>query len=82
MHLPRSQPAHDLISGPPPEVLDEIATAWERAREPLPGSLDLCFVFEPALGRAWGELQMPDGGRLTRIAASEAIAIACGDSIA
>ena len=82
MHLPRSQPAHDLASGPPPELLDEIAAAWERAREPLPGTLELYFVSEHVLGRAWGDLRMPGGERLTSIAASEAIAIACGDSIA
>jgi hypothetical protein len=63
-------------------VLEEIVAAWERARAPVPGSLELCFVSEPRLGRAWGELRMPDGERLTSIAASEAIAIACGDSIA
>ena len=75
MHLPpRSHPAPDL----PPEVLDEIAAAWERAQEP--GPLELGFASEPALRRAWGELRLPDGERLTSIAASEAIAIACGDA--
>ena len=54
MHLtPRSQTALDLLTGPPPEVLDEVAAAWERAQEPLPDSLELCFASEPALGRAW-----------------------------
>ena len=76
MHLPpRSQPAPDL----PPEVLDEIAAAWERAR--LPGPLELCFASEPDLRRAWGELRLPGGGRVSSIAASEAIAIACGDAL-
>ena len=79
---PRSHSMDDLPSGPPPEVLDEIAAAWERAWEPLPGTLELYFVSEPVLGRAWGDLRMPGGERLTSIAASEAIAIACGDSIA
>jgi hypothetical protein len=72
---PRSQPAH---SGPPPEVLDEIAAAWERGQGSLRGSLELYFVSDPALGRAWGELRLAGGERLTSIAASEAIAIACG----
>jgi hypothetical protein len=70
----------DLPSVPPPEVLDEIAIAWERAQEPLPDALELCFVSEPALGRAWGELRL-DGELVTSIAASEAIAIACGDAM-
>ena len=82
MHLtPRSQTAPDLLSGPPPEVLDEIAAAWERAQEPLPDSLALCFASEPALGRAWGELRLADGELVTSIPASEAIAIACGDAL-
>ena len=77
---PRSQPSDDFPSGPPPEVLEEIALAWERAQEPLPDSLELCFVSEPALGRAWGELRL-DGDVVTSIPASEAIAIACGDAM-
>jgi hypothetical protein len=77
---PRSQLMDDLESGPPPEVLDEIAIAWERAQEPLPDALALCFVSEPALGRAWGELRL-DGELVTSIPASEAIAIACGDAM-
>ena len=77
---PRSQPALDLPSGPPPEVLDEIAAAWERAQEPLPDGLELGFVSEPALGRAWGELRLRDGGLVASIPASEALAIACGDA--
>ena len=76
----RSQTTLDL-SGPPPEVLDEIAVAWERAQEPLPDGLRLDFVSEPALGRAWGELRLPEGELLTSISASEAIAIACGDAM-
>ena len=61
-------------------MLDEIAAAWERAR--VPGSPELWFESEPGLRRAWGALRTSDGERLTSIAASEAIAIACGDSIA
>lgn len=78
---PRSQTALDLLAGPPPEVLDEIAAAWERAQEPLPDSLELYFASEPALGRAWGELRLPDGELVTSIPASEALAIACGDAL-
>jgi hypothetical protein len=78
---PRSQTMHDLLSGPPPEVLDEVAAAWERAQEPLPDGLELWFTSEPALGRTWGELRLPDGELVTSIPASEAIAIACGDAL-
>lgn len=77
---PRSQTMDDLPPGPPPEVLDEIAIAWERAQEPLPDALELWFASEPSLGRAWGELRL-DGVLVTSIPASEAIAIACGDAL-
>jgi hypothetical protein len=70
----------DIPAGPPPEVLEEIAAAWERAQEPLFEDLLLGFSSEPALGRAWGELRMADGTLVERISASEALAIACGDA--
>jgi hypothetical protein len=78
--MPRSYVSEDLPSSPPPEVLDEVFAAWERAQEPLPESLALDFVAERALGRAWGELRLDDGTFLTSISASEALAIACGDA--
>ena len=78
--MPRSYVTEELPSSPPPEVLDEVFSAWERAQAPLPESLALNFVSEPALGRAWGELRLDDGTFLTSISASEALAIACGDA--
>ena len=78
--MTRSHEIHDFSEGPPPEVLEEVAAAWERAQEPLPDALELCFASEPALGRAWGELRL-DGELVTSIPASEAIAIACGDAM-
>jgi hypothetical protein len=78
--MPRSYLSEDLPSSPPPEVLDEVFAAWERAQEPLPESLALNFVSEPVLGRAWGELRLDDGTCLASISASEALAIACGDA--
>jgi hypothetical protein len=79
--MSRSHEILDFLNGPPPEVLDEIAAAWERAQEPLPDGLELCFASEPALGRAWGELRLDDGELVTGIPASEALAIACGDAL-
>jgi hypothetical protein len=79
--MSRSHETLDFLNGPPPEVLDEVAAAWERAQEPLPDGLALHFASEPALGRAWGELRLDDGELLTSISASEAIAIACGDAL-
>jgi hypothetical protein len=79
--LSRSQPTCDLPSGPPPEVLEEVAAAWERAQAPLIDDLLLGFDSEPELGRAWGELRLADGTLVERISASEALAIACGDAV-
>lgn len=78
--MTRSHHIDDLSFGPPPEVLDEVFAAWERAQAPLGGILELGFESEPALGRAWGELRLTDGTFLTNIPASEALAIACGDA--
>jgi hypothetical protein len=79
--MPSSHDNFDFLNGPPPEVLDEVAAAWERAQEPLPDGLALHFASEPALGRAWGELRLDDGDLVASISASEAIAIACGDAL-
>jgi hypothetical protein len=70
--------SHAVPSGPPPEVLDEVAAAWERAQDPT--FAELAFASVPAVGRAWGELRDPDGTLLASLSASEAIAIACGDA--
>jgi len=78
--MSRSHETLDFLNGPPPEVLDEVAAAWERAQAPLPDGLELHFVSEPALGRAWGELRLGDE-LVTSIPASEALAIACGDAL-
>ena len=78
--MSRSQPMPDLLAGPPPEVLDEIGAAWERAQEPLIDGLKLAFASEPALGRAWGELRVDDGTLVASLSATEALALACGDA--
>ena len=45
--MSRSHHTHDPLSGPPPEVLDAIAAAWERAQEPLRG-LSLAIPPDPS----------------------------------
>ena len=77
--MSRSHYMDAVFSGPPPEALDEVYAAWERAQVPLLDSLELAFASEPALGRAWGELRLPDGTCVASLAAREALAIACGD---
>jgi hypothetical protein len=78
--MTRSRLSHDLPPGPPPEVLDEVAAAWERAQELLVDDLELAFESEPALGRAWAEVRLADGTVVERLSACEAVAIACGDA--
>jgi hypothetical protein len=77
--MSRSCHIDEVLAGPPPEALDEVYAAWERAQVPLLDSLELAFASEPALGRAWGELRLPDGTCVARLPARDALAIACGD---
>ena len=76
-----SSPLPELLPGPPPEVLDEIGAAWERAQAPMIESLELSFDSAPGVARAWGELRLPDGAVVARLRASEAVALACGDMV-
>jgi hypothetical protein len=78
--MSRSRSALPTPPGPPPEVLTEIGEAWERAQEALPEGLELDFVSDPALGRAWGVLRLADGTVVEHLAATTAVAIACGDA--
>jgi hypothetical protein len=71
---------HDLLAGPPPEVLDEIDAAWERAQALV--DLELCFEIDATRPhRAYGELRGPDGTFECRLTATEAVLIACGDPV-
>jgi hypothetical protein len=71
---------HDLPSGPPPEVLQQIDVAWERAREMFESDLELHFEVDVLLHEVWAELRCPDGSVAQRLTASEALALACGDA--
>jgi hypothetical protein len=70
---------HDLPTGPPPEVLGEVAAAWERAQRLLSDDLVLDFCSEPVLARAWGRLLSRDGDVVAPLSARAALALACGD---
>jgi hypothetical protein len=74
-------PLPELVPGPPPEVLDEIGAAWERAQASMVESLELGFDSAAGLARAWGELRLPDRTVVARLRASEAVALACGDMV-
>ena len=72
----------DLPAGPPPEVLQQLDVAWERARELFDSDLVLHFEVDAGLGRVWAELRQADGTVAERLSASEALALACGDAMA
>jgi hypothetical protein len=77
--MPRFRPTnHDLPARPPPEVLQQIDVAWERARELFDSDLELHFQVDAELGRVWAELRARDGSLVERLSASEALALACG----
>ena len=71
---------HDLPAGPPPEVLQQIDVAWERARELFESDLELHFEVDALFGEVWAELRCADGSVAERLTASEALALACGDA--
>ncbi len=71
---------HDLPTSPPPEVLDEIDRAWERAQ----ALVDFDLHFEIDAGRphrAVASLRRPDGTLERLLRPSEALAMACGDPV-
>lgn len=68
----------DLPPGPPPEVLDEIGQAWERAQALVDSRLHF-EVDATRPHRAFGEVRRADGTLERRLTATEAVAIACGD---
>ena len=71
----------DLPAGPPPEVLDEIDAAWERAQALLDGELELHFEADHATHRSFGRLGRADGTVERELTATEALALACGDPV-
>jgi hypothetical protein len=73
---------HDLPAGPPPEVLQQVDVAWERARELFASSVELHFAVDARLGRVSAELRRADGSVVERLSAFEALALACGDAAA
>ena len=78
--MPRSPLVHDLLSGPPPEVLAEVDAAWERAQDLFADELELSFDLDTLTRRVTGSLRVPAGGPVwERLTAGEALAIACGD---
>jgi hypothetical protein len=75
----RSPHVHDLLTGPPPEVLAEVDAAWERAQDLFAGELELSFDVDSLTRRVTGSLCVPGGEVWESLSAREALAIACGD---
>jgi hypothetical protein len=79
--MPASPLVHDLLAGPPPEVLAEVDAAWERAQDLIADELELSFDMDALTRRVTGSLRIPAGGPVwERLSAREALAIACGDA--
>lgn len=71
---------HTPLLDLPEEVLAEVDAAWERAHDPIADELELHFEVSVS-GRVRGELRAAECGSLvTRLSASEALALACGDA--
>ena len=78
--MPRFVPADTDLLDLPAEVLAELDAAWERAQHPVADELELHFEVSVS-GRVRGELRAADDGAfVSRLSASEALAIACGDA--
>ena len=71
--------SHPLPPGPPPEVLDEIDAAWERAQAVVAGAYELHFDHGRFSSRIRAELRASDGTPVRILTPSEALALACGD---
>jgi hypothetical protein len=78
--MPRFRSTNPDLQAPPPEVLQQIDVAWERARELFESDLELHFEIDAACGRVWAELRRPDGSVAELLSATEALALACGDA--
>jgi hypothetical protein len=78
--MPRFRSTNPDLQAPPPEVLQQIDVAWERARELFESDLELHFEVDAASHRVWAELRCPDGTVAERLSATEALALACGDA--
>jgi hypothetical protein len=78
--MPRSPQVHELLLGPPPEVLAEVDAAWERAQDLFADELELQFDVDSITRKVTGALCLPGGAVWERLSATEALAIACGDA--
>ena len=75
------RPSTQLPEGPPPEVLEEIDAAWERAQALFESGFELTFEVGAAAGRVRARGGRA-GDRGVGYSAIEILALACGESVA
>ena len=83
-HLARaSAPEGDVavISSPPPEVLDEVAAARDRAAELAASNRELHFRKDEATGRVIVQVRDLAGNVIRTIPPSEALAVMAGEPV-
>ncbi|MFL5928026.1 MAG: hypothetical protein ACJ77E_13950 [Gaiellaceae bacterium] len=75
-------PTHhtDLPDAPPPEVLDAVDAAWERASRNAARGLELDVRVGRIGGRVRGRVSLEDEV-LLRLGPAELLAFACGDPL-
>jgi len=71
-----------IPASPPPDVLDEVDAAWERAAELADEDRELHFTRDAAGGGLIIEARTLDGQRLRTIRPSEALAVMGGAPLA
>ncbi len=78
--MPRSHDSLDVPGTPPPEVLDEVAQAWERAAGFAADGLEIHLGIGRFGERVRGTLRLEDE-ILMRLSATQFLALACGDPV-
>jgi hypothetical protein len=78
--MPRSHDSLDLPGTPPPEVLDEVAQAWERAVGFAADGLEIHLGVGRFGGGVRAQLRLEDE-ILMRLSPSQFLALACGDPV-
>ncbi len=78
--MPRSHSSLDVQGSPPPELLDEVAEAWERAAGFAADGFEIHVGASRFGERLRGQLRLEDEV-LMRLSATQFIALACGDPV-
>jgi len=77
--VPRSHAPSDLPPTPPPEALDAVAAAWERAQDLQHAGWELELTHPRWSRRLRGSLRDATGRERRRMTPCEIVAFACGE---